>query len=268
LSNSKKAFTLIELLVVISIIALLLAILMPSLQRVKQQAQSVVCKTRLRQMATAMVMYCEDNDGKVMAVGWHDEVEAGDYWFSQLKPYLGLSSNAQFDDDEAMAVGFCPSTKVQQPPYSLDGTAKKCWRWQYAPGSVFEGSYGINLWTTVYIGNSNGDTFNEMPAYRGMFWGYRLASVPGRVPVFGDCNWVGNFARSDDERPKEGGYNSETGAYPFEAGSSNVGRYYLDRHNMAINMAFADGHIETLSLEKLWKIKWSKSFKFSDVEID
>ena len=49
LMNRTRAFTLIELLVVIAIIALLMAILMPALNRVKKQAKAVVCQTRLKQ---------------------------------------------------------------------------------------------------------------------------------------------------------------------------------------------------------------------------
>ena len=61
--HKPKAFTLIELLVVIAIIALLMAILMPALQRVKKQARTVVCLTKLKQWAIYFSMYAEDYDG-------------------------------------------------------------------------------------------------------------------------------------------------------------------------------------------------------------
>jgi len=61
----KKGFTLIELLVVISIIAILMAILMPALQRVREQAQNQVCKSHLKTIGLAVIMYCDDNDYKM-----------------------------------------------------------------------------------------------------------------------------------------------------------------------------------------------------------
>jgi len=59
----RKAFTLIELLVVIAIIALLMAILMPALQRVKRQARTIVCRKNLSQYGLASRMYLDDFDG-------------------------------------------------------------------------------------------------------------------------------------------------------------------------------------------------------------
>ncbi len=56
----KKGFTLIELLVVIAIIAMLLAILMPALNKVKKIAQRVVCGTNLKGLGTAQVVYAND----------------------------------------------------------------------------------------------------------------------------------------------------------------------------------------------------------------
>jgi prepilin-type N-terminal cleavage/methylation domain-containing protein/prepilin-type processing-associated H-X9-DG protein len=62
--KSQNAFTLIELLVVIAIIALLMAILIPSLNRAREQVKGVVCKTNLKNIHLAILMYAEDNDGK------------------------------------------------------------------------------------------------------------------------------------------------------------------------------------------------------------
>ncbi|MCD6393690.1 MAG: prepilin-type N-terminal cleavage/methylation domain-containing protein [Planctomycetes bacterium] len=61
-----KGFTLIELLVVIAIIALLLAILVPALNRVKVQATGIVCLSHLDGLTMAWVLYAEDNDTKVV----------------------------------------------------------------------------------------------------------------------------------------------------------------------------------------------------------
>ncbi len=58
----RPAFTLIELLVVIAIIALLVSILMPSLQKAKELAKNVVCASNQRSVVLAMVLYTEDHD--------------------------------------------------------------------------------------------------------------------------------------------------------------------------------------------------------------
>jgi len=61
-----KAFTLIELLVVIAIIAILMAILMPALNRVKEQGKRAACLGSLKQLALCWIMYADDNDGKIV----------------------------------------------------------------------------------------------------------------------------------------------------------------------------------------------------------
>ena len=64
--NKSKGFTLIELLVVIAIIAVLMAILMPALNRVKEQGKQAACLGNMRQLTLTWIMYADDNDDKIV----------------------------------------------------------------------------------------------------------------------------------------------------------------------------------------------------------
>jgi len=62
----KKGFTLIELLVVIAIIAVLMAILMPTLNRAREQGRRAACLSNLKQLTLAWIVYADDNDDKLV----------------------------------------------------------------------------------------------------------------------------------------------------------------------------------------------------------
>ena len=79
--DKRGGFTLVELLVVIAIIALLMAILMPALNRVGKQAKAVTCQLNLSQWGKIFTMYTVDNDG-YFASG-----SSGKVWTETLGPY-------------------------------------------------------------------------------------------------------------------------------------------------------------------------------------
>ena len=114
--SSKKAFTLVELLVVISIIALLVSILLPALNKAREQAKKVICLTNMHSFALANIGYAGDNEDWLPVLGqpqsnipWvlTDPGMAKDsrpLW----APYLG------YDLEEGSDVFYCPSLPIRR----------------------------------------------------------------------------------------------------------------------------------------------------------
>ncbi len=90
----KLAFTLIELLVVVAIIALLISILLPSLNRARDQARQLVCLTQLRSQGEAASFYSEDNAG-YLPRGIQDWTEEYHIFATAVLKYLGFQGDLE-----------------------------------------------------------------------------------------------------------------------------------------------------------------------------
>lgn len=101
-STNRSAFTLVELLVVVSIIALLISILLPSLQGARDQAKLLKCGTNLAMFGKALNIYANEYDDAVPRGIWElgsgsDDVAREFYW-ELFWPYLNLPDAPTYQD--------------------------------------------------------------------------------------------------------------------------------------------------------------------------
>ena len=129
-ARSGPAFTLIELLVVIAIIAVLAALLIPSLVRAKVAAVRADCLSNFRQWGIAMQLYVDDHEDVmpresawgqgVVLHSWMDirNARASDAWFNALPPYASVPTASNYfpnvrrpDFYERSSMFHCPAAR-------------------------------------------------------------------------------------------------------------------------------------------------------------
>lgn len=127
--SNRRAFTLVELLVIIGIIAILLAILLPSLNKARKSAQTAACLSNQRQLVAACIQYANDHNGLLPFNGFYDgpvptwlygnvqtlaykqdEVQQGQLW-----PYLKVTG-----------VYHCPADTGPWPSRSVNNLSTYC----------------------------------------------------------------------------------------------------------------------------------------------
>ncbi len=236
LTTCQSAFTLIELLVVIAIIALLMSILMPSLSKVKSQANSVIGRQRLVQWGVIMKLFTEDNRGFFFEKLGLKNDENG------LKPYYSGSPDAQYDDPERAEILLCPmATKTYD-----EGARNPFAAHHYKPYKGIS-SFGHNSWITKVPAASGAvDSLQwKTPNVKGAYY----------VPMVFDCAGFQNaLPFHSDIAPA---YDGE-----FITGTSDSEMRYvcLNRHNERVNMVFLDFHVRAVQLKELWELHWHKNW--------
>ena len=256
MSNRKRAcgtgsgFTLIELLVVISIIALLLSILTPSLSKVKEQAKSIVGRSNLRTLGLATLLYAQDFENILFAYG-------SGLYLNQISPYAeGI--------DESR---YCPATRIDETiDYTAWGTAKIAWTWNSGTPEPEHGSFAMNGWLYSYP-QENIQAWRFVGEDEVQTHAFHSLSQVRRnqiTPIFADSIWVDSWPRYEVDGIKD----TVLSDHDLEYGSSgadwpvnnHIRREIINRHNGDCNIIFVDGHADSIPLKKLWSLKWNRQF--------
>jgi prepilin-type N-terminal cleavage/methylation domain-containing protein/prepilin-type processing-associated H-X9-DG protein len=241
--RKSKGFTLIELLVVIAVIALLMAILMPALQKVKKQALAVACLSNLKQWGLYMSMYTDDNDSYFQQ-GWWPGQDYSGTWVAVTRPYY----------ESGEEVLCCPAAKKPltesgEQPFAAWGIYTADQRPSFAN---LAGSYGINAWV-----RNPPFEMTVMPDRdeRPTKYNWRTPHVSGanRVPlIFGEQYYAGYPLISDNP--------SEHDQQTFSS-DEYMQAYSVNRHGGYVNGSFMDWSARKVGLKELWRLKWHRYFE-------
>jgi len=283
-ARSAGAFTLIELLVVVSIVALLVSILLPSLKRAREQAKQVVCLANLKAVALASLTYAEsDQDGQALPVhpatgigvadvGSYDwggkagageptsgDMEVNSVWGTQFgrgpatRPLNELLFKAKFtnfiDDPGANQKNWIQDTKLKldqfRCPSDKGFTGHHFAAWENSKLSSYD-HYGTSYAANTLWCNSHG----EMCVIKS--WGpflrpiTRVANPAGSIYYIENC---GRFAwRAGKERSWPECWTTKDGPHFCQSGDVGIAKGWHGR-NYEFQLAFIDAHADLVKID-------------------
>ncbi len=248
--GSKGGFTLVELLVVISIIALLMAVLMPALGKAREQAKMIACLANLKQWGIIAYTYAEDNNGNL----WSGSTVPADYgfwWLAQLRE--------KDQDWKSNKIWFCPS--ATKPMFNESGVSTGAVSHFSAWGIETKASLDPTL-TTAQL---------PLLGQNGISGSYGINGYALNMTTWSQ-NWKTINVKGGDVIPlflealRYDGWPVETDAAapdPYTAvwgTDSMMARYAINRHRGYNDAVFMDGHARKVGLKELWTLKWSQTF--------
>ncbi|MCI0747469.1 MAG: DUF1559 domain-containing protein [Verrucomicrobia subdivision 3 bacterium] len=200
-----RAFTLIELLVVIAVIAILAAILLPTLAAARERTRSIVCLNNLKQINTALLMYAHDHDDYLLPAEYHPGSGAAyqEGWAATLvlDNYLPApTANAYTTLAEGPSVFRCPDGLAEV--YSANPISRNDLEGAKAFPYVSERTgrkFYVNCWYGLNgeLGDNKKWPFKRVPAPDGTTKFNKLSLAHPRMPTVYDGFWVHN---GKDER--------------------------------------------------------------------
>jgi prepilin-type processing-associated H-X9-DG protein len=226
---------------VISIITLLIALLLPALQRARKQARAVVCQANLKQWATVLALYADENQGRLPVLSSSTVL-----WFFRGSWLLAGDPNRPkvFQKVVTRGIACCPMA-VKVRPGPATGISR---------GRLLGGSYEIRYGT--------GSTFEAWkitsppPPFRGSY-GFNHTSFPERIDTFLSSSQANVPVLLDC--PRFYGRHINIARPPRKDGSG-MQTFCINRHNGYINGLFLDWSVRKVGLKELWTLKWNKQF--------